>query len=69
MDNVACITEVLKAKTCDFAFFLIRNDYEIGIGRTNFQEHSTVESEVTTSGYMPIVQSPAHELDTLNTVV
>lgn len=26
-------------------------------------------SEVTSIGYMPIVQAPAHELDTLNTVI
>ena len=33
------------------------------------QKHSTVDPEVTTIGYIPIVQSPAHELDALNTVV
>ena len=62
--------EVLKANTCDLAFFLVRNDSDKRIGWTNFnQKHSTVDPEVTTIGYMPIVQSPAHELDTLNIVV
>lgn len=40
------------------------------IGWTNFnQKHSIVDAEVTTIGYMPIIQSPAHELDSLKTVV
>ena len=58
-------SEVLKAKACDSAFALIRNDCDKGIGLDKFQEHSR---EVTTTGYMPIVQSPAHELDSLNNV-
>ena len=62
--------EILHAKSCDLAFFLVRNESENRIGWTNFnQKHSTVDAEVTTIGYMPIIQSPAHELDTLNTVV
>ncbi len=62
--------EVLKANACDLAFFFGRNDSHERIGWTNFnQKHSTVEPEVTSTGYMPIVQSPAHEFDTLNTVV
>ena len=32
-------------------------------------EQCRVDPEVTTIGYMPIVQSPAHEFDTLNTAV
>ena len=33
------------------------------------QKASTVNPEQTTVGYLPIVQAPASELDTLNTVV
>ncbi len=62
--------EILKANAHDMAFFLTRNDRDNKIGWTNFnQKLSTVDAEVTTIGYMPIIQSPAHELDTLNTVV
>ena len=62
--------EVLKTNACDLAFFLVHIDSDKRIGWTNFnKKHITVDPEVTTIGYMPIVQSPAHELDTLNTVV
>ena len=39
-------------------------------GWTHFnQKNSTVDPPLTTVGYMPIIQAPAHEFDTLNTVV
>ena len=39
-------------------------------GWTSFnQRHSEMSPEITSIGYMPIVQAPAHDLDTLNTVV
>ena len=39
-------------------------------GWTEFnRQHSTSNPEITTVGYMPTIQAPAHEMDTLNTVV
>lgn len=32
------------------------------------QTHSTVDPPKSTVGYVPIIQAPAHEVDTLNTV-
>ena len=33
------------------------------------KKHSTIHTEKTTTGYLPIIQAPANDLDTLNTVV
>ena len=33
------------------------------------QNASTVNPEKTTVGYLPIIQSPAYELDTMNTII
>ena len=39
-------------------------------GWTSFnQSLSEISPEITSIGYMPIIQAPAHDLDTLNTVV
>jgi len=52
------------------ASFITRQAEDNKIGWIHFnQKISTVDPTLTTVGYMPIVQAPAHELDTLNTVV
>ena len=59
-----------QAKATDLAFFLRRQDPEIKPSWTVFnQSLSSEEREHTTVGYLPIILAPAHEFDTLNTVV
>ncbi|KAL8567664.1 hypothetical protein ACOMHN_054475 [Nucella lapillus] len=55
----------------DMAFFLDRqSEGETKQGWTSFnQSQSKVSPEMTSIGYMPLVQAPAHDLDILNTVV
>lgn len=55
----------------DMAFFISRQgDSESRVGWTHFNQTLTDENqEITSVGYMPIIQAPAHDLDTLNTVV
>ena len=58
------------ANATDLAFVLSRQELENKPGWTVFnQKHSSMNPEVTSVGYMPIILAPAHELDTLNTVV
>lgn len=61
----------VQAQATDMTFFMHRQaDMGIKSGWTNFnQKISENDQEITSVGYMPIVQAPAHELDTLNTVV
>ena len=62
--------QVKRAITTDVAFFLHRQLSQNKPGWTMFNEkHSQADPEQTTLGYMPIILAPAHELDTLNTVV
>ena len=62
-----------RPSICSFSRgFFITRQAESGIrsGWTSFNQMITKEDqEVTSVGYMPIVQAPAHEIDTLNTVV
>lgn len=62
---------IRKAMATDMAFFILRQkETDARTGWTQFnQEQTDVDPPVTTVGYIPIVQAPAHELDTLNTVV
>lgn len=63
-------TAVSNAVGKDLAFSLIRSQQPVKQGWTHFnQEASTTEHEQTTTGYMPIILAPAHEYDTLYTVV
>jgi hypothetical protein len=49
---------------------LKRNKQEVPITWSVFnQSISSINPDLTIVGYMPIVQAPAHEIDTLNTVV
>ena len=59
-------------ETCatDMAFVVLRQDKNIRPSWTTFNQSLSKDSHaITTVGYMPIIQAPAHELDTLNTVV
>lgn len=60
-----------KATAKDMAFFFKRQDEEdMKEGWTSFnQSHSEMLPEMTSIGYMPIIQAPTHDLDTLITVV
>ena len=60
-----------KADATDMAFFIARQAKSgTKVGWTNFnQTISTDAHPVTSVGYMPIIQNPAHEYDTLNTVI
>ena len=61
---------VRTAQATDVAFNVSRQKAEMKIGWTEFNQlRSTNEQDVATVGYMPILQAPAHEFDTLNTVV
>ena len=61
---------VLKGMASDMAFHVTRQEEGNQTGWTNFnQMNSVVAPEMTSVGYMPIIQAPAHEMDTLNTVV
>lgn len=52
------------------AFILIRQTMPEKPSWSHFnKDHTTENPEITTVGYMPIIQAPAHEMDTLNTVV
>ena len=59
-----------RAKATDRAFFLRRQNSEIKPSWTLFnQSLPSEEPEQTAVGYLPLILAPAHELDTLNTVV
>ena len=60
--------QVAQAK--DMTFIMHRSSNDPRPTWTSYNEtHSESKPEVTTVGYMPIIQAPAHEKDTLNTVV
>ena len=64
-----CNTEK-KTKAKDLAFLMIRENETPKCTWTSFKKkHSTIQTEKTTTGYLPIIQAPANDLDTLNTVV
>ncbi|KAF3851702.1 hypothetical protein F7725_013474 [Dissostichus mawsoni] len=59
-----------KAQATDMAFFMSRTSKKQMPSWILYnQKASTVNPEKTTVGYLPIIQAPASELDTLNTVV
>ena len=58
-----------QAKATDLAFFLRRQDPEINLRGLQLVLVSSEEREQTAVGYLPIILAPAHEFDTLNTVV
>ena len=61
---------VKQAQATDMAFFLRRQDSDTKPSWTVFnQSVSSEEPEQTAVGYLPIIPAPAHEFNTLNTVV
>lgn len=61
---------VKKAEATDLAFNIMRQKNTIKSSWTVFNESlSESDPAITTVGYMPIIQAPAHEFDTLKTVV
>ena len=59
-----------NAHATDMAFILSRSSQKPMPSWTLFNQNaSTVNPEKTTVGYLPIIQSPASEFDTLNTVI
>jgi len=59
-----------KARATDIAFIVKHNNDINKTSWTHFnQDMSTVNPEITKVGYLPIIQAPAHELDTINTVI
>jgi len=70
---IQSIEECLSAKeshATDMAFILSRSAHTPMPSWTSFnQAASTTNSEQTSVGYLPKIQAPATELDTLNTVV
>ena len=63
-------TSAARAQAADTAFMLQRQSQDPKPSWTEFnQKHSTVDPAMTTVGYLPIIQAPAHDIDTLNTVV
>ena len=60
----------LKTEATDMAFFLKRQNEDPKSGWTSFNEaRSETDPEVSTVGYMSVILAPAHDVDTLNTVV
>ena len=59
------------ARATDMAFFMRRQNQNPRLGWTQHNQfHSTMApQQLTTIGYLPIIQAPAHELDTLTTVI
>lgn len=54
-----------NATAQDIAFFLKRQDQEVKEGWKSFnRRHSKISPEITSIGYMPIIQAPAGDLDT-----
>jgi hypothetical protein len=59
-----------KAHAKDLVFIMTRCTQEPMPSLTLFnQKTSTVNPEQTSVGYLPIIQTPPHDIDTLNTVV
>lgn len=63
-------SEAQTAKATDMVFLILRQGENSLSSWTAFnQSLSKINPELTTVGYMPIIQAPAHQMDTLNTVV
>lgn len=59
-----------STEAVDTAFLYSRQNAELKSSWTSFnQAHSKINPPRTTTGYMPIIQAPAHELSTMNTAV
>ena len=62
--------KVAIAKAMDMAFTIMRQDEEKKSSWTAFNKSkSDVNPEQTSLGFLPIIQAPAHEYDTLHTAI
>ena len=59
----------LRAAVTDMAFMLKQHENPRPIWTSFNQKYSEVTLHQTTIGYLPSIQAPAHDIDTLNTVV
>lgn len=63
-------TTIPNIEASDAAFLYSRQSAELRSSWTSYnQAHSQVDPPRTITGYMPIIQAPAHELSTMNTAV
>ena len=68
--NHGMCREAIEAWTKDMAFNMKRRTQEVPKTWSSFNQTLCDDTyEVTTVAYMPIIQAPAYEIDTLNTVV
>ena len=59
-----------ETRAVDMTYIFQRHTKEVRTSWSSFNQCLMSDNqEITTVGYMPIIQAPAHELDTLNTVV
>ena len=69
-DNSKDDNSTITAAATDMAFMLKRQHEQPRPTWTSFnQKHSQINPEQSIVGYLPIIQAPAHDIDTLNTVV
>ena len=62
--------QAVQAETTDTTFFFKQQNEDLKSGWTSSNEkHSDTDPEVSAVGYMPIALAPAHDVNTLNTVV
>ena len=60
----------IEARAKDMTLIIERQNKETRASWSSFNQRLTsANQEITTIGYMPIIQAPAHDMDTLNTVV
>ncbi len=60
----------IQARAKDMTFIVQRQNKDIRASWSSFNQRlSNANQEVITVGYMSIIQAPAHDMDTLNTVV
>ena len=59
----------LKAQATNHDFFIQQSGHSRTTGTEYNARRRKSNPEVTSVGYMPIIQAPGHELDSLNTVV
>ena len=68
--NQGMCREAIEAWSKDMAFHMKRRTQEVPETWPSFNQTLCDDNyDVTTEAYMPIIQAPAHEIDTLNTVV
>ncbi|CAG9823189.1 unnamed protein product [Phaedon cochleariae] len=70
LDFTKMSNHVLKSRTEDITFLVSRMEADKKVGWTEFNKKQTsVEREPSAVGFMPIILNPAHEIETLTTVL